>query len=122
MISDPGPCPNQGNTENAPPCAGKDNMTNTTIDGFKVEMSSDELKAHFQVRLGHHEKALNKLAVGKLVLVGQDGSTDTSELVQQHKTQVKMLSFLVAHMPVAATFRLTMQELAGLYVLDEIVN
>ncbi len=97
-------------------------MSDNTITGFKVEMSSDELKTHFQVRLSHHEKALAKLKGSGLILVGQDSTEDTSELVGKHKVQARLLKFLVEHMPVNATFRLTLNELESLYVLDELTN
>jgi hypothetical protein len=94
----------------------------TPIDGFKVTITRDELKAHFEKHIAHHDGALKKLSANRLILVGTDGDTDTASITEKHRSQLKLLTFLVAHMPEGDSYRLSMHELDGLMVLQSLTD
>lgn len=90
------------------------------VEGFKVNVSALELKEHFKKRLGYHTTALEHLSGNKIQLIGAKG--ETSEIIQKHKAQSKLLAYLVEHIPEGVTYRLSMVELDGLYVLRELTD
>lgn len=92
------------------------------IDGFKVTMTRDELKAHFEKHLEFHRSALAKLGSNKVILVGQTGDESGSSILEKHRSQEKLLAFLVAHMPEGDSYRLSMHELDGLMVLQSLTD
>ncbi len=92
----------------------------TPIQGFQLLVTSDELEVHFRKRLFHHETALATLDGNKIKLIGVKG--DESQIVGKHKEQIRLLKYIVAHLPLGDTFRLSLHELGGLMVLDSLVD
>ena len=90
------------------------------IQGFQLLVSSNELREHFTTRLGFHKTALEKLGGGVVKLIGVDGGQ--SEMIQKHKEQVRLLNYIINHLPADEQFRLSLNELGGLMVLDNLVD
>lgn len=91
-----------------------------TIEGFKLQVTSEELKTHLEKRLAHHANALEKLQGNKIQLIGAQGNE--SMMISEHKKMVRILSYVTSHIPEGAVYRLTLHELQGMWVLDELAN
>ncbi len=90
------------------------------VESFKIDVPATELKAHFEARLAAHRTALETLQGNRIQLIGVTG--DTSEVVKKHRMQEKLLSYLVSHIPPNVTYRLSLHELDGLYVLQDLTE
>lgn len=88
------------------------------VDTFRIDVPSAELKTSITKRLAAHKTALEKLSSGRIQLIGVRG--DSSEIIKSHDEQIRLLSYVVAHIPENVTYRLSLHELDGLFVLSEL--
>ncbi len=92
------------------------------LDGFKLEVTSDEVLAHFTKRLNHHKDALALLESSPVILVGKDGGKDGTEIMKLHRHQIRLLEFLTSHVAAGDTYLLSMNEISQLTLLQEITD
>ncbi len=91
-------------------------------DGFKLEVSAKEILENFNARLAHHEHALTLLESSKIVQVSQDGEVGKSDIMTLHRAQIRLIKFIVGHVPAQDTFLLTMNEVSQLTLLQELTD
>lgn len=91
-------------------------------DGFHLEVTAKEIRDNFNARLENHRTALQKLEASPLILVGKNGGVGKSEMMKLHKHQVRLIEFIVSHVPEQDTFLLTMNEVDQLMLLRSVTD
>lgn len=93
---------------------------NEIVDAFKIDVTSAELKVHFEKHLAHHRNALEILGNNKIQLIGAKGTT--SDVIKKHRMQIKLLDYVTAHLPENVTYRVTLHELEGMMIFQSLTD
>lgn len=91
-------------------------------DGFHLEVTAKEIRENFNARLAHHEHALHALEASNIILTSKDGQVGKSDMVKLHKHQIRLIKFIVSHVPEQDTFLLTMNEVDQLMLLRHVTD